>query len=51
MLGETRRKEVGDRLESRYTMQAERSVHHDQPAGTDADTAGGTNDIEGVELF
>jgi hypothetical protein len=51
VLGEARRKEVGERLESRYTMQAERSVHHHQPENPANDTAGSANDIEGVELF
>jgi len=44
VLGESRRKEVGERLASRYTMQAERAVNHDQQPGP-------ANEIEGVELF
>jgi len=44
VLGEARRKEVGERLEARYTMEAERSVHkNEKPTAPD--------EIEGVELF
>ena len=43
VLGEARRKEVGDRLEARYTMHAERAVHQTEEHAT--------ADADGVELF
>jgi len=44
VLGEARRKQVGARLEARYTMAAERQVARAEPEGRDGE-------IEGVELF
>lgn len=44
VLGEARRKEVGERLEARYTMDAERGIAKSEPA-TDK------NDMDGVDLF
>jgi hypothetical protein len=44
VLGETRRKEVGARMEARYTMQSERDP-------TKAKVSANENEIDGVELF
>jgi hypothetical protein len=44
VLGAARRQEVAERLEARYTMHAERSVHNNPESG-------GSGAVEGVELF
>src|SRR5262249_37449620 len=44
VLGEARRKEIGARLESRYTMDSERAV-------LEAEKPAEAGEIEGVELF
>ncbi|MGD0295761.1 MAG: methyl-accepting chemotaxis protein [Bryobacteraceae bacterium] len=44
VLGEARRKQVGERLAARYTMQAERKPSESKPTSEE-------NEMEGVELF
>ena len=48
-LGQARRKQVGERLEARYTMDAERGLAKSEQPTDKAATD--TNDMDGVELF
>jgi hypothetical protein len=44
VLGEERRKEIGERLQARYTMESERALH-------DGKRPGKESEMDGVELF